>query len=507
MQSGEKTARGSGDGSFVGGVVSRREFLRMAAATLGATAGLGAGLGSLLPGCDGGQQTSNTTATIPGGDTTTTTETTTTSGSTPTTVTTAPEKGRDLKIGVVSARTGRLALSGKADDWWIGLVSEARPDGLWCGDGVLHGFRFFVRDNQSDPHLAAESAKRLVLDDRVDVLLCSGGAELVNPVADQAEALACPCLCSFVDWRRFIFGRGGAPDEPFMWTYAHAIGLEDMAMNFIAMWDQVQTNKKVGFILPDDVQGRWWTDAVDGLPQAATAAGYEAVVPSLYAVPTEDYTPYILELMKAGCEICCGAPSVTDLLLFWEQALEQGYRPKVVTMGEILSAAHALQAMGSGARDLTTESLWQSDWPFRDSITGMSCGELAQDYIAKTGDQWTPALAQYSGFEWVFDVFKRIRDINSRAEFMDQTRRTVLETCLGTIDFTATVDRTDTAKSKRPAENIYKAPVGGAQWVAGDTFEFEPRLVANVNSPELAVRHVVRPMEYESLAADGEADR
>jgi len=36
------------------------------------------------------------------------------------------------------------------------------------------------------------------------------------------------------------------------------------------------------------------------------------------------------------------------------------------------------------------------------------------------------------------------------------------------------------------------------QWVAGDTFDFEPRLVTNVGSAGLAVTDTVMPMEYES---------
>ena len=53
----------------------------------------------------------------------------------------------------------------------------------------------------------------------------------------------------------FLFGRGATPDTPFKWTYAQALGLEGIVANFIAMWDQVQTNKKVGFIFANDADG------------------------------------------------------------------------------------------------------------------------------------------------------------------------------------------------------------------------------------------------------------
>ncbi len=48
---------------------------------------------------------------------------------------------------------------------------------------------------------------------------------------------------------------GGTLDTSFKWTYAYAIGLEDIAGNYLAMWDQVETNKKVGFVFADGPGG------------------------------------------------------------------------------------------------------------------------------------------------------------------------------------------------------------------------------------------------------------
>jgi diguanylate cyclase (GGDEF)-like protein len=63
----------------------------------------------------------------------------------------------------------------------------------------------------------------------------------VNPVAGKAEALECPCISSFVPWESFISGRGAASDASPRWTYAHAIGLEDVMGNFMAAWEPGET--------------------------------------------------------------------------------------------------------------------------------------------------------------------------------------------------------------------------------------------------------------------------
>ena len=47
--------------------------------------------------------------------------------------------------------------------------------------------------------------------------------------------------------------------------------------NFIAMWDQVTTNKKVAFLFANDADGQAWTDMKQGLPPAVQAAGYDVL--------------------------------------------------------------------------------------------------------------------------------------------------------------------------------------------------------------------------------------
>jgi branched-chain amino acid transport system substrate-binding protein len=435
--------------------------------------------------------TTNTTATIVAGQTTTTTTKPTT-----TTVSSGPEVGRPIRLGLVSAKTGPLALFGKADDWWTDFGHAAIRDGLLCGDRKLHQVTFVSRDCRSRADLAATAASDLISNGRVDMIMSSGGSGIVNAVASQAETLGCPCLSDFVQWRPFILDRGGAPDKPFKWTYAHAIGLEDLVANFVAMWEQLQTNRKIGLVFADNADGRLWADAATGLPPAATAAGYECVLSGLYPMPTEDFTTYIKEFQKNGCEICCGSMPTADFITFGKQAVEQDYKPKIVSVAGALLFPQAAEAVGASARNTAAESLWQPNWPYADSITGKTDQDLADDYMNKTGEQWTCAIAQYAKFEWAVDVFKRAWSLTDGEDIIAQVRNTKLQTCRGLIDFTAPIDMTDVNRSKRPAENVYKAPVGGAQWVTGSTFAFEPRLLANENSSDLRAAGTIEPMEY-----------
>jgi len=465
-------------------VVSRRDFLKMAGVAGGAV-GLGAGLGGVIAACGEEEETTTTTTSGPQ-------ETTSTTAGSTTTISTGPEGGRDIILGLVSPSTGPLALFAKADDWWVDYAMKAVPDGILAGDGKQHQIVIKRADSQSDVMRASQVAGDLFTNENVDLMMASGSPDTANPVADQCEALGCPSISNFVPWQPFYFGRGATPDAPFKWTYAQALGLEQIVANFIAMWSQVETNKKVGFIFANDADGQAWTDMTTGIPPAVEAAGYEYFLPDLYPVPSEDFTKYVSDFKREGCEICCGTITTPDFTNFWKQAVQQNYNPKVLTIGKALLFPQTLEAIGDIAYNATVEGVWHPTWPFADSITGATCQELADMYMADTGEQWTAPIAQYAKFEWAVDVFKRVTNLDDKEDIIDKVKTTKLDTCLGPIDFTASIEM----GTRHPVENVYTPPVGGAQWVRGERFPFEPVMVSNALSPEITPSASVQLMQY-----------
>jgi len=477
--------------------MTRREFLRLLGRGVGAWTLLAGGLGGLLTGCKE-QEVSHTVATVVGGPPVTSVSTTSTVPST--TVVSGPEHGRALRIGLVTAYSGPLALFGKAEDWCVEFVTSALPEGIVCADGKLHPFEFVRWDCGSRAEKAAGGAVHLVTEADVDLLVCSGDIAVVNAVADVAEELLCPCLCNLVEWHAFAL-REKAPDRPLRFSYAHAYGVEDVVADFLHMWEQVPTNRKVGLLVAGDKEGRWWTGEHSLLLEAIGQAGYEVTFPEPFPVSMADFTAYISEFQKNGCEICCAISPSADFVTFWRQALALDYRPKTVTAVRALLFPQVLAGLGSVAHLLTAEAVWLPSWPFSESLTGRTCRQLADDYMRKTGEQWTPALAQLAALEWAIEVFKRSRDVDSEREFVARLLETRLDTCLGPIDFTEKVTAQGTgssgsASARRVADTVYKAPVAGVQWEVAAPLVIEARQVSAVNYPLLKVAGAVRRMEY-----------
>jgi len=373
----------------------------------------------------------------------------------------------------------------------------AVKDGVVCGDGKLHMFEVIRRDSQSDSNRAAQVAGDLVNNDQVDMLMASGSPDTVNPVADQAEALGTPCLSNFVPWQPYFFGRGATPDKPFKWTFTQAVGLEDLVANFFAMWDQVPNNKRVAFLCANDADGVAWSDPVAGLPPIYDAAGYEVFMPQLYPVPTEDFSQQISLFKKNACEILCGPLTPPDFSNFWKQSVQQGFNPKFCTIAKALLFAQSVEATGPIATNSTVECVWHPSWPFKDSLTGMTCQQLAEDYEQRTGEQWTMPIGQLAKFEWAVDVYKRASDVESKEAVVEAIKTTKMETCLGPIDFTAPEDMSDLSTSKHPVLNVSKTPMSGGQWVKGTgKYQFDMIICSNANSPEIPVAAAALPMQY-----------
>jgi branched-chain amino acid transport system substrate-binding protein len=469
-------------------IVSRRDFLKIAGAT-GAAIGLAGGLGGLVAACGGKEETTTTAATTP---TTAPPGTTTTSLAPSTSVTSAA--GRDIKVGLISPLTGALAGFAMPAKFLEQKWNEALAGGVQCGDGKTHNIVIKHVDTQSDPQRAGNVAGDLISNDKVDVILVSSSPDTVVPVAAVCETAGTPMIASFVPWQPFFFGRQKTPDPTaaFKWTYAHALGLEEIVASFIDMWNQISTNKTAGFFFANDADGVAWVDKNTGLPPAMTAAGYKIVDPGLYTVPTDDFTTLIATYKKNACEIVTGTVIAPDFTNFWKQAYQQNYKPRIVTVGKALLFPETVAAIGQIADGVTVEYTWGPHWPFKSSLTGETCQQLADDYTKRTGNQWTAPIGTYDRMEWLVDALKRTDNVDDKEKLIAAIASTKLDTMLGPIDFTAPIKM----GTLRPVQNVYMPPIGGGQWVKGTTYPFEIVQVSNVWSQQTQLQAKIKEMAY-----------
>ncbi len=384
------------------------------------------------------------------------------------------QSARKIKIGYVSPQTGPLAPFGESDKFVIEGIRQALKSGIAIG-GKTHPVEIIVKDSQSNPNRAGEVAGDLILKDKVDLMLVASTPETTNPVSDQCELNEIPCISTVAPWQPWYFARGATPDKGFNWTYHFFWGLEDVIAVFVNLWNSVPTDKSVGGLFPNDGDGNAWGDPKLGFPPVLAKQGYKLTDPGRFQNLTSDFSAQIAAFKAANVEIVTGVVIPPDFKTFWTQAKQQGFKPKVVSVGKALLFPAAIEALGDLGDGLSTEVWWSPSHPFKSSLTGASAADLAAAYEKATGKQWTQPIGfGHALFEVAADTLKRAKNLDDKAAIRDALVATNLSTIVGPI-----------AWGKGPVKNVAKTPLVGGQWVKGKKSKYELVIVNNQTAPNI----------------------
>jgi branched-chain amino acid transport system substrate-binding protein len=245
------------------------------------------------------------------------------------------------------------------------------------------------------------------------------------------------------------------------------------------MWDQVATNKKVSGLFPNDGDGNAWGDKVVGFPAPLAKKGYSIIDPGRYQDLTDDFSSQINAFKQGGGDILTGVMIPPDFATFWTQANQQGFKPKVASIGKALLFPVTVEAIGKTAHNLSTEVWWTPTHPFSSSLTGVSAKALTDAYTKATGRPWTQTIGfVHALFEMAADTLKRASDPNDGAAIAKAIGATKLATIVGPIQFGT--DKLPPFASK----NIAKTPLVGGQWRLVDG-KFNLVVTENSTAPEI----------------------
>jgi branched-chain amino acid transport system substrate-binding protein len=385
-------------------------------------------------------------------------------------------QGAKIRIGYVSPQSGPLAGFAESDAY--NIESFLATD-------VGQNFEVIVKDSQSDPNRAAAVAKELIVDDEVNLMIVASTPETTNPVATTCEAEGMPVISTKAPWQPWFIGQQGNPGDPASWkpfdfAFHYFWGLEDVISVFLNMWNQLETNKQVGGLFPNDGDGNAWGDPNVGVGPGFAAQGYMLTDPGRYQNLTDDFSAQINAFKAANCDIVTGVVIPPDFTTFRNQSIQQGFNPKIITVAKAILFPQSVEALGEAGHNLSSEVWWSNTHPFKSSLTGQSAADLAADFTAKTSRPWTQPIGfVHSLFEVASNVMGRVSDVTDAEGIAAAIAATDMDTMVGKIAWNGA------GLPPFAATNVCKTQLVGGQWRRNADGTFALVIVDNQTAPNI----------------------
>jgi len=292
-----------------------------------------------------------------------------------------------------------------------------------------------------------------------------------------AQTQGVPCAATNDPWEAWYSGLGGNPAQPtakFEYCTLFFFGLQQLIECFIAMWKRMPSGSTaVACQWPNDADGTVFRAV---LTPVINGAGFKVVDGGPYIDGLTDFTAMINKFKGAGCQYISNCPLPPDFNIFWKQANQLGWKPKLATVAKVLLFPNDLTALGPLVNNIATDSWWGPYMPYRSSLDDkLRAQDLVNLFQAQTGREWVQSIGgTYSLFEIAHQALTAVSDPHDHPEVAAALHNVNYHGISGRLDFA----------SGHPAPGVVAIPVVGVQWKeTPGKFPFEMRVVDNTLNP------------------------
>ena len=232
------------------------------------------------------------------------------------------------KLSTALLAAGALVAHAAHADVTVGVTLGATGPGASLGIHYKNAFqlmpktlggqavRYIILEDGSDATNAGKNARKLITEDKVDVVMGSNGVPSSLQIAQVATETQTPYLC--------LTPIAVKPDQ-FKWTFSVPQSTELM-MSAVAEHIKANGIKTVGFIGFSDGWGDLMYKATDF---HAASHGYKIVTNERYARADTSVTGQVLKIMSAGPDAVVVGGSGTGGALPHLALVERGYKARI----------------------------------------------------------------------------------------------------------------------------------------------------------------------------------
>ena len=275
------------------------------------------------------------------------------------------QPGEPIKIGVIQPLSGPVAASGS----YVRMGAEIARDWINGRGGVLgRPIQLLIEDNKSDPKEAATAAEKLIVRDKVPVIMGAWGSSMTLAAMPKLEEYGVPMIVE-TSSAASVTKRG----NPWVFRISppsemEALGLERY-MKDLAI-------KQAAFLA---VNTDWGRGAVTAFGDLLKRSGATVGATEFMDQAATDMNAQITKIKAGPSDTLFLTTSVEQITLVLKQAQEQRLARKIITTGGSSSPSQLIKQAGTAAEG-TYHLLFFLPW-FPEA---MPDGRLAKAFV----DEW-----------------------------------------------------------------------------------------------------------------------
>lgn len=286
----------------------------------------------------------------------------------------AAQQGDPIKIGVIQPLSGPVAASGN----YVRMGAEIARDWINARGGVLgRPVALLIEDNKSDPKEAATAAEKLIVRDKVPVIMGAWGSSMTLAAMPKLEEYGVPMVVE-TSSASTITKRGNP------WVFRISPPSEMEALGLQKYLKDLGV-KKAEFLA---VNTDWGRGAVAAFGDTLKRSGASVGATEFMDQAATDMNAQITKIKADNGDTLFLTTSVEQITLVLKQAQEQRLARKVITTGGSSSPSQLIKQAGAAAEG-TYHILFFLPW-FPEA---MPDGKLAKAFV----DEWAKRGHPFEG--------------------------------------------------------------------------------------------------------------
>src|SRR4051812_39194531 len=290
-----------------------------------------------------------------------------------------------IKIGVIEPLTGPFAASGN----YVTNGAKIAADEINAKGGVLgQKIELVIEDNKSNPTEAAAVAEKLIVRDKVPVLMGAWGSSFTLAVMPKLMEYKVPMLVETSS-----SGKITTSGNPYVFRISPPSAVEAEAFAPKVAGIGI---KKVDFLV---VNNDWGRGAADDFSKMYKAQGVEVGLVETMDQAAQDMSAQLNKIKNSDADTLMITTAVEQLTLIFKQAASLGLKKRIITTGGSQNPDQLIEQAGAaanGTMHLATFAPWAPESTPNPDMTRKFIEEWK-----KRGFQFAGVTESYRGYDGI----------------------------------------------------------------------------------------------------------